>query len=237
MKLKNKNLESFLMLVLNKKVEDINTEDIKTLESISISTSSEEDEHAYGLEELLNFPSIKRLVIIDSYLSDRDFGVLEALNLEEVCFDNCAFGNDMLLLRLSSAKKMEFLQCFHEDFNFLKGLFSLVSIRIRNPQGNSVVPLSKMHDLYNLETLELGLCEVLELGSFSDIAKRLKEISLLGVNLSDLSFIDSLKDGTILYINQEYNVNPIVQSNRERLDIRNDYSMFAFEEDEKNIPL
>ncbi len=234
MDIKNKNLARSLMIILSKNVSEMTEDDLSKIEVVTTSLIDEKTgERAYDLEDLKKLPNLKRLAIVNSLLLGTDLGLIGSLPCESVYFEKCIFQEDEYLAQLSGKKRIEFAIPFIRSYDFLKSLGSLEELSIDTPYGNKTVPVDNITGATNLKRLRLHSCKTSKIDSLQALAPSLEVISLMNTSIDSANFLDSLRDGTLVFLEHEYNSNSIVQKNSTRLNIKNDLFEYAFDDDEE----
>ncbi len=234
MDIKNKHLAKSLMIMLSKNVSEMTEDDLSKIETVTTSLIDEETgERVYDLEDLKKLPNLRRLSILNSLLNEADLTLVGSLPCEEVYFEKCIFEEDEFLALLASKKRIEFVMPFIRSYDFLKSLSGLEELTVDTPYGNKTVPIDNLVGATGLKHLRLHSCKTSSIDSLQALAHSLEVVSLMDMQINSVNFLDSLRDGTLVFLAPKYNENPIVQKNNVRLNIKNSLIEYAFDDDEK----
>ena len=220
----NKTLREYLEIILNKKIIDINAENLNKIETISFSAKDIlGKENALYFDDLLKFPHLQTLIIDRVFLHQKEIKILKQLKkLQTLIFTNCVFDNENDLSVLDNISDLEFEKCYVEKYNFIEKLKNLKKLVITKPVQNLIFNVNVLKN-QKLTTLYLDFCNIIELKLLEEQSK-LEELSLFNshFDISDVSFFNKLSNLKIIYIDEQYSS----QLDASKLEIKTDIISF-----------
>lgn len=206
MKITNTNLILFLETYFNKKISDIESNDLATIEVLTLDSKNLLGEYEQiNFEEILSlFPNLKELIVVNSLVSTNDINCINKHSIQSITFRSCAFDEPSSLTNLSNSKSLSIIKCFMDSFTFLGSISGNLSrLEICAPEGATEILL----DAFSKKTLEALILEMVDLKNqdFSDCTN-CRMISILNNDIDEkgLETLASLQSLEELYIEPEY---------------------------------
>ena len=230
MEIQNKTLVQYASVIKNKNVQDLQLQDLESLETIRISNVDDQGKRIYSFDELLPLKKLKSVIVSLSIVMPEDLTVLSKIvpQLETLEFHNCVFIKEEELSKLCDIKNIAFEQCYHQDLSFIKTYKNIESFSLRYPYNDVEVGLELFMHKPNMQELNLDGCILIHQECMKYCIKNLQKLSLLDTVLYDYKFLNTMKPSSLIYLPSESMTSPYVQKNKEKLIIRNDYRNQSF---------
>ncbi len=209
----NENLKRYLAIVLNKNINNINYNDIYSLETINISKMNYSNNLLeYNLSDLLSFPNLKNLIVNDSIIDINDIMLLsKLLNLQKLEFNHCHLKGFFSFSNLIRLNNLTINNCIVDNYNIFDNS-NLKEFFINNPYQNEIIDINLLKKINNVKSLRLEKCNLINTDTLSNFIS-LEELSLLDSNFNNLNCLYSLKNLKIIFINNpQFNIKNIKDS-------------------------
>ena len=224
--IKDKNLQIFLNLVLNKKIEDIELEDLKNIKMISYENNDDPQEYHLDLEELNYFSNLEDLNFSNILLTKENIEIIKKLKIKKLRLNHCAIDSSNNLGLLQDLLSFESIDSYHETYDFLKNMNLLEYLAITKPYTKEVLSLDSIASMNHLKKLTLEQCLIDKIEEIKN-CKEIVLLNILGTKVP-LDIINTLKELPNLkkvYIDKDYDVEEL----KPKIEIKN--TLFEFTED------
>lgn len=203
----DKSLELYVQSLLNKSINDFSDEDIQKIEVLSFEGDLSSENPVVHIEDVLKFPSVKKIIISNAIVSKDLIDILKRVNILSLQFNQCAFQNDDDMNELNSLESLEIVSSYNKSYDFLKKYSSLKILSIVNPFTEVPIPLDFFEKLDSLEYLTLQGC-ILDAFSYLAVFKQVHYLNLLASDIptnpvDTFNRMDNLKS---LYVSNRHNL-------------------------------
>ncbi|HOZ88881.1 MAG TPA: hypothetical protein PK737_01420 [Bacilli bacterium] len=227
----NESLKKFLIVILNKKAENITEEDLSKIKMVRISNTPNQNEKSNTFSDLKNFGNLEKLVVANTVIKAADISILMSLpSLESLEFEHCAFESAGFLSSLKEIKILILNNCIVADYSFIEKLSNLTELQILNPCDETEfdIALINNHNLLKKLYLEYCILKNIELLKLSE----LEELSVLNTEINNFNFIASCPNIKLMYISERYEELPIIKENKAKIVFKTNFIENFTEEDE-----
>ena len=148
-KINNKALADYVMFKLDKLENEFTEEELSLITEVNLDRSTYKKDQ---LNDLVFFPSLKKLTLINFHLDNSSLKLLCDLKfLNDLTFDHCSFETGELITGLN-LNSLAFWNCHINNYHFVYIMKDLTHLTIVG--GNA--DLQKIEHLANLEFLQLS---------------------------------------------------------------------------------
>ena len=195
---------SMLENVLNKDSESFTSDDMSLIETIYFTKAHNDGTQIYSLEELLQFPNLKNIVIESSFIVESDLEILRKLpHLSKLDFIKCILDINLDFSTLP-LETLSIERCYIEETNFLRTLQSLKSLRIVFPYNEEQdINLNDLNCSETLESLWLEGCCLSNVTSLSNL-KNIKNLNFMYTEMPQFSFVESMPKLETIFVEPRY---------------------------------
>ncbi len=188
--LKTKYIVDYISIVLNKKSENIDNDDLKSIKSIMLNSTDIAGEHQQTFIEDLEFlPNLEEIDILNIIITDETIKYISMLEkLKSINFYNCEFSAQIKnMCNLKKIEKLKFNTTKPNDISSINNLCLLKSFGLVNL---TIIDLSFIKELINLEEIDFSNSKILDI----DIENLLKNINVLKISNTNIRKIEFLKN-------------------------------------------
>lgn len=211
-KFDNETLTNYLKFKLDKIEDEFTFDELSKIDELFL----DYQEEAVDLRVLDNFKNLKRIELINFYVSNEDIDIMQKLNeLEDITFDRCKFeyANNIAKLHLYG---LSLINCDLNNYDFVYEMKDLKELSLIHVD----VDINKLNTLSNLTHLQL---------SYSNLSNEminintLEEVYIDNTNINNFEFVKDLPKLRILsisedeYLNNKELVNSLIKNNIEVL--------------------
>ena len=223
--IKDKNLELYLNIVFNKKIEDITEEDLRTIKTVSYENNEDPNKYVLDLTELNKFPNLEGINFHNVLLRKKDIEVLKEIGIKKLRLHHCAIDDSNNLSLLDELETLESINSYHESYDFLKYLVNLTYLAITNPYTKEIISMDNIIPMTKLKKLALEQCIVDQIDKLKEL-KEIEFMNLLGTKLpNDIKeILKELKNLKKIYIDEEIDLSELEKT----IEIKN--TLFEFPE-------
>ncbi len=204
------NIMMYLEMLFKKSINDITQNELEKVTDLPIEfMRKDNNEDQLSFDEVMGlFPNLKKLTLVNTIISQPFIDRLSLLNLDFLTFDRCSIRSDTSFQTLSSLKEIAIVNCSVLSYEFLKSINNgLSNLSIQNPMDETIVDISQLLYLKNLQSLTLEKCVVNNVDRLREISS-LERISFLGSDINSIennSVFSELPKLKELYISECYN--------------------------------
>lgn len=223
--IKDKNLELYLNIVFNKKLEDITKEELSTIKTVSYENNTDPNKYILDLSDLDNFPNLEGINFHNVLLRIKDLKKLKEKKIKKLRLHHCAIDDSNNLSLLNDLETFESIDSYHESYDFLKSLDNLTYLAITNPYTKEVISLNNLIPMTKLKKLALEQCPISEVENLKE-CKEIEYMNLLGTDLpKDVkNIIKELSNLKKLYIDENIDLGEL----EDIIEVKN--TLFEFPE-------
>ena len=175
--IKDKNLELYLNIVFNKKIEDITEEELKTIKTVSYENNDNPNNYRIDLSDLDYFPNLEGINFHNVLLRRKDLEKLKEKHIKKLRLHHSAIDDSNNLSLLEELESFESFDSYHESYDFLKDLKKLSYLAISKPYTEAVIGVDNITSMTNLKKLTLENCKI----DLIDLLKECKELELINL--------------------------------------------------------
>ena len=207
MEIKDKTIKTYLETVINKKIEEIEENDLEEIKVIGYTGEmNDEDNYRINLSDLYLFKNIEEINISNALITLEDIALIMNNNIKRVNFRKCTMDDDNSLKILTNIEELSLDNCYNNDYSFLTYMNNLKKLAIISPYAEKAISLSNISNLRKLKELILKTCKI------SDFKELINCNNLVLLNIldseiqnDDIEIINNLKEIKTLYIDEIYN--------------------------------
>lgn len=225
--IKNNKIRMFIETYFNKKLVDINDEDLKKIKTFNFSCSSEEHETDFDL--LSSLENVEELYVEGYELTQDDLDKLFSCGCRSITFKRCLFDKSLNLNNKLS--ELHLLGCFVDNYDsVILSNPNMENLEINKPFDEGEIDCSLLP--CRLKKLTLNYCVLTN----ADCLSKLNECSYLsvlgtGFDETGLDFLTNMTSLKKLYIEKRYLNSSQVSSIKSSCDVKSDYKELLYDND------
>lgn len=228
MEFKNKNIENYIKVILNKQPKKITQKDLYNIYTLNISNLNyTTKKREYDFTEINKFLFLNKIVIENSIISLEDIEVFKKNGVSNIKFINCFF-YDISELKELYLRKLSIIDCMNvNDFSWLASMNKLVMLEIKNKDKKVLINANDLLNMHNLSSLILKNIILENIINFRNVVTNINLLILEKVDLERLEFLNCIKADSTIILDKINKDNYYVVNNKNRIKIYFDYAVFT----------
>lgn len=230
--IKNNKTKLFIEIALDRDINTIDEDDLKSLESISFVCESENHSEDFDILGLL--PNAKHIYVEKYQLTQDDIDKLFKSGCQSIIFKRCLF-DESLSIPPNSFRELHFQNCLIENYDsIISSNSEMENFDVNNPYDDNEIDCSKLPE--SLRQVTLNYC-VLENASSLSRLKNLEYLSAVGTSFAEsgLEFLLHMPSLDKLYIGEQYKNSDEIKTLSTNCSVKYNFIDLLFDDDEEDV--